>query len=450
MGVLAANLKHHYQAWTFRLLWPFGLLMWFALTMTSVETRRGSFAPMLLFAIALGLVLGSYQQYVRSLPFTFLLPGHQPEVRQQALVQSAIYGVVSSLAFLLLLHGPVPCRLRLAVAMLFLSTALCLSASTLAVSVPKIVPGVAFLPVTIVFGSRLSLGAAVSAAIASHPWVWAGLGALAIVKCWLVLGRRDLARRAVLSPSLFLFDAFNLEKAQEYQRQRRSSARILNREPASNALVPICLAGVRSQAPSSLGRYVYAAVYRLFGFITGKTLLAFLPMFVLLPIWLAYTRGGFMLYPFLSMLVVLGHLSKGSVALPVGRRSRLTSGVVHMIGLACLAVSLAWAITTVANLFLPLLPAVTFQGITLKPRLLPTWGPVVVLAVQPLAYAIGVWLRKLRALVFLCWLPLGALAGFFANRKVSLPPLQWVAVIGLALGISLAMLRYHFLRRDLA
>jgi hypothetical protein len=248
---------------------------------------------------------------------------------------------------------------------------------------------------------------------------------------------------------LFLFDAFNLEKAREYQRRRRSNARILDREPVGNALVPVCLAGVRRQAPSSPIRYLYDVVYSLFGFVTGRTLLSLLPMFVLLPIWLAYTRGGFMLYPIVSMLVVLSHLSKGSVALPVGRRNRFASGVLRMVGLTCIAVALSWGITTVGNLFLPVLPAIAFKGLALKPQPLPAWGPLIVLVIQPLAYAIGVWLKRYRALLFLSWVPLGALGGVFAHRGVTLPPGQWLAAVGLVFVVSLGVLRYHFLRRDL-
>jgi hypothetical protein len=206
---------------------------------------------------------------------------------------------------------------------------------------------------------------------------------------------------------------------------------------------------MRRHPATSMVRHAYDTAYGLFGFITGRTLLSFVPTFILLPIWLAYTRGGFMLYPIVSLLVVSSQLTKGSVPLPIGRRERLTAGLVRMVALTCVAVFLTWAITLTANLYLPFLPEITLKGHTFRPMPLPIWGPLIVLVVQPLAYTIGVWLKRYRAMLFVFWLPIGALGGFFAHKGIDLVPSHWLIAIGLGLAIPLVMLRYHFLRRDL-
>jgi hypothetical protein len=286
--------------------------------------------------------------------------------------------------------------------------------------------------------------------IATHPLVLGLFGLVLIGWTWHVLGQRSLARQAVLSPALFAFEIFDMQKVREYQQHRVAKSRVLNREPRSNAFAQICLDGVHRHAPSDLSRCGYDVGYRLFGFLTIRGLACFLPVVTLLPIWMVYTGGGAMLYIILSVLVASLQLSTARAPLPMGRRQRFAVNAIRLFALCAGMGLLTWLVTVGTNAVVPTLPTLHLHRHALSPHALATHGPLITLTLLPLAYGMAILIGKRPALILLCWIPLGGVGAFLAMQEAKLSPVLWLSMPVLALLLSLAAMRYHFLHRDLA
>jgi hypothetical protein len=444
MSILTANLKHFYQR---RALW---LFYFFGLSYALLCLLKGQRISLLFLAFGVGTVLGSCQREVMSRPFAFLLPRHAWLVPRLALSQSAFVGGIVGLCWLAMPGATWPHPLI----GVLLGTSCCLLGTLLGFALPYLAPALlGFLPMILMLTALSRDALAADRALQIHA-LWAGLAALAAIAwAWHRLSRRDLPRHCQTVHSLFMFEAFDLAKVNQYQRWRHARRASAQSESAGTALAQACVRGIRRSQPEGLRRYLYAVCARLFGNLSARQMgNLMVPMLAVVPI-LVYSGQGaacyFVVFP--AMLIRGVMFPQLTPFLPVGRRQRRVQANMHLLALFLLATVLALVMVLATQLAAPWMPTLSPGRISLSPRPLPLLYALLPACGLPLAYAIHVWCRKRFALAALFWLvPLLILTMVLVQIPSRPSPLVWLAILSVSLLLGLGLLHYHFQRRDLA
>ncbi len=443
MSILAANLKHLHQR---RALWLFYIFCLIYILFCLVKGQRIS---LLFLAFGVGTLLGSCQREVMSRPFTFLLPRHAWLVPRQALVQGVFLGGITALCWL-----EIPGRVWTHLPTGFLlGTSSYLLGTLLGFALPYLAPVfLVFLPMIFTLNMLSRDALAVDRALQTHV-VWAGAVALLILAwAWYRLSRRDLARHCQTVHSLFLFEAFDSAKVNQYHRRRHAQRASAQSESAGTALARTCIRGIHRSQPESLRRYIYVVCVRVFGNLTLRRLANMSVPLLVMVFGLVYGGKGavgyFIVFP--AILVRGAMYPQVNPFLPVGRRQRRMQAGVHLLALTLLATTLTLLTILATRFAAPWMPPISFGRISLHPQSLSLFYSIFPVCVLPLAYATHVWCKKNFVLAALLWLVPLMFAGTVLVQIHSHPsPLVLFGMSLVSLLLALVVLGHHFRRRDL-
>ena len=451
MRILAANLRLLYQR---RLVWlfcvPVFLLFW---AVAEGTTEEGGPVVSLLAAAICGCALGTHQRETLSRPFAFLLPRHGWLVPRQSLVQSALCGVLVAWCWAGGAETSFPQQLGVLAATWLLGTASCMAGTALGFALPSLICVPLFMSMVALRpsldGSPPMAALVFSLVVRSRPAAVAA-GAVALIAwSWRRLGRRDLARSWCGVPS-----PFHKRKMAQYQRWHRKAKVEDEPELGSHGLACRCLAGMRRNRPDSVWRYCHAVSYEWFGNLTPRLVLRGLGFAMVLVLWFAYSRGG-VIFAFLPAIAALSlRQAHANTFVSLSRRQRSVLAMTGMLVLTALATGFVMLLVIATQVAAPLMPTWTLGRATMSFHPLALRCALIPAASIPLAMATMAWLGKRRSLVkvalvvpALLFFP--GLMLFLAEDSVGTLVL-WLALILVAMLVSVRFLRHHCLCRDLA
>lgn len=443
MSILAANLKHLYQR---RALW---LFYFFCLSYIPLCLVKGQRISLLFLVFGVGTVLGSCQREVMSRPFAFLLPRHTWLVPRLALMQGTFLGGITALCWLAM---PGRAWTHLPTGFL-LGTSCYLLGTLLGFALPYLAPTfLCFLPMIFILNMVAGDAAAIDHVFQAHAVRAGAFALLTIAWAWFRLSRRDLARWCQTTHSLFLSDAFDMAKANQYHRRRYARRASARSESAGTALAQACIRGIRRSQPESLRRYLYAVCARVFGNLTLGHLAP--TSMLLLTAVLVSMYGGkgaagyFAVFP--AMFIRGAMYPQVNPFLPLGRRQRRMQAGLHLLVLTMLTIVLALLTILAARIAAPWMPSIAFDRISMQPQSLPLFYSIFPACGLPLAYAIHVWCKKKFVLAAMLWLvPLLFAVMVLAQIPAQPSPLVWFSIPPVSLLLALGLLHHHFRRRDL-
>lgn len=443
MSILTANLKHLHQR---RALW---LFYFFCLSYIVLCLFKGQRLSLLFLAFGVGTLLGSCQREVMSRPFAFLLPRHAWLVPRLALAQGAFFGGITALCWL-----EIPGRAWTHLPTGFLLGTSCyLLGTLLGFALPYLAPTfLCFLPMIFILNMVAGDAAAIDHVFQAHAVRAGAFALLTIAWAWFRLSRRDLARWCQTTHSLFLFEAFDMAKVNQYHRWRFNRRASAQSESAGTALARACVRGIRRSQPESLRRYLYAVCARVFGNLTPRHLANLSMPLLVAVLFLAYSGQGaasyFVVFP--AMLIRGAMHPQVNPFLPLGRRQRRMQAGLHLLALTLLATLLALLTIFATWLAAPWLPPITFGRISMQLQSLPLIYSIFPACGLPLAYAIHVWCKKKFVLAAMLWLvPLLFAVMVLAQIPAQPSPLVWFSIPPVSLLLALVVLSHHFRRRDL-
>ncbi len=450
MSILTVNLKHLYQRRAFWLFYPFVALFTPALVLGSYKDGSRSMALLLVFII--GLILGSGQREVLSHSFTYLLPRHTGVVPRLALVQSAFFGLFAPLCWLRLPHSAPTQHLAILLSAWLLGMACYLGGTLASFTLPFVTPLLGFLPLIAFGGVFLTLPAIIETAVGDFPFRSALVALLGILCAWRFLRRHELARHWALRRSIAFFDEFNLARANEFHQWRRAAKMANQPEPGSPALIRFLLARIATTTPMDLFRYAWATWYEWFGLLTPKRWLGMLLMWPVLTAFLGYFSGGpksVIVFVMPTIMVVSLRRTYLSPYLSAGRPQRHLATVAGMLVITAFNGGMAWLFVLTSRLIAPSMPPMVSPMGKLIFEPFPYLYALITTALIPLAFAAAIWLRKKSSILVLALVPTVPVLVILMRHPPSLPLVYWPLPPLVCLLLSVGILRYHCLRRDL-
>ncbi|MBT3289926.1 MAG: hypothetical protein HN380_21460 [Victivallales bacterium] len=450
MSILTANLKHLYQR---RGLWLVYLIvaMLTPAAFLSFGGRAGRTWTLLMMGV-LGLVLGIHQREVASRPLSFLLPRHTGNALRQALLQGACFGGLTALSWLMLPQIRTVHPLGMLGIAWSLAAACYMAGTVLGFALPFVAPAICFLPFLVMGGAFLAIPQAVDRLLQEYP-ILALAGALALLAwSWKYLGRQGLSRRCAAGRSLAFLDEFNVTKAARYHQWRRARRVDSQPELGSPAVARLCADGIRRNQPRSILRYAYSTWYEWFGAVTPKQLANLIwPTAISVPFMMYIAGGANSIIYFImpgAMMATMRHL-QAKIFLPVGRRQRFLLAVTDLSILTVLGTVFACVAAGLSHAILPLMSPLSVRGATFSPQPFPYLYVLAPGTLIPGVLAIQTWLRKRSRFALLAWVVLFPLAMVLTQMPGGTSSAIWLALPPISLLLSLLVLRYHCLRRDL-
>lgn len=451
MSILTANLKHLYQRRALWLFYPFVALLLPAMALGSFH--GGSRAPALLLVAVIGLILGSGQRDVISRPFSFLLPRHGGVVPRQALLQSVLFGALVPLCWLRLTDVPLGQHLAVLLAAWLLGMACYLAGTLGSFSFPFVAPFLGFVPLVIFASIMLAIPPVLDTAIHDFPLRTGAVALAGIAGAWHFLRRRDLARHWALQRAIAFFDEFNFAKANQYHLWRRAQKTKNQPEPGSPALVRVLLAGIAACSPQDLRRYICATWYEWFGLVTAKRWFSMFLTWPVLVVFMGYLSGGTnSVILFVMPVIMVASLRRTYLAtyLPAGRAQRHLAAVAGMLIVTVLTSVLAWLCVLISQAIAPSMSPIKLPMGALKYAPFPYLYALIPTVLAPIAFAAAIWLKRQASLILVVAVPIIPVMLVVLRKPLGIPLAYGPVAALISLLASVAILRYHCLRRDLA
>ena len=148
------------------------------------------------------------------------------------------------------------------------------------------------------------------------------------------------------------------------------------------------------------------------------------------------------------MMATMRHL-QAKIFLPVGRRQRFLLAVTDLSILTVLGTVFACVAAGLSHAILPFMSPLSVRGATFSPHPFPYLYVLVPVILVPGLLAAQTWLRKRSHFALLVWAVLFPVAMILTQMPGGTSSAIWLALPPISLLLSLLVLRYHCLRRDL-
>lgn len=457
MSILTANLKHLYQRRGLWLVYAFLGLIGFLSSMAALDSPRagkGQFVWLVMLQVLVGSMAATLAREVLAKPFSYCLPGHRKTVRKFILWVGVVINLLASLPYLKYPSVYSPDLILVFCSGLFASLIFYWLGVAWAFSLKKSVSWIGFLLWAIIALLFFDLHVVLESAIVRYPGIVVLVGLLSTVVGWLWLGDAGLARRYCAVPWLGLFDAWNKDKQQRY-RQARMAVKWDKKLKTSPWLEEFFLTRIRKRNYTSIGKYIWAGFYTIFG---NKVPLSGLFVALLLVCLFCYMKSvvvTFTLFFMPGFMVAHLRLPVYSSMLVVGGRNERFFTVLTLV--ATSAVLITAVATAIAALTMPLaaiMPDITLRGTTFTfhaAYLQPFFVPLLMI---PIVFTIQLFFLKnpFYAVVTIMLLFVLLFTGVSGLKALStmLNPISLVAgLLVLSWAIFVTILYYICMRRCL-
>ncbi len=459
MSILTVNLKHLYQR---RGLWQvyvfLGFFVWVSIVMAFDDPAVGGgrFIGLVVSALLVGLMAAILQIEVLTKPFSYCLPGQWKVVRKFIFWVGTVVNFLGSLIFLMypglgsLQRIPVICSAFFAGLVFYWLGVL------FAFGIRNSGAWIGFFPFIIFGGKFFDLHIILEQAIVENPLGVTLLGFFSSIVVWIWLGDANRARRYCGMPWVGVFDAWNKDKLQKYNRAR-ANIKWSKLKKYPNPWVERFFLGRMNKCDYlGQGRYIWGGLYTTFGLLLPQwQSTIFFVLFMMFFLGYMERMWLFMLFPLIGIAGYIHSPVYSSMLFSGGRRERFATVITLAATTAVLGGVLFIILAALSVPLAVIIPDITVRDVTIAFHTINIKLFYVPLVFVPFAFTINLIFYRKPIFIVLSAMLLFMLLFFFAGigRHKQLGavvnPVSVLSALVLSWGIFVLVLHYICTKRCL-